>query len=48
MTFKKDFIAFKVDIFSMKIYIVVPDVFNDVMYSRKSVNTCVVITLSIT
>ena len=28
----------------MNIYIVVIDVVNDVMYSRKSVNTCVVIT----
>ena len=40
-----DFIAFKMDIFSMKIYIVVTDVVNDVTYSRKSVNTRVVITL---
>ena len=30
-------------IFSMKIYIVVTDVVNDVTYSRKSVNTRVVI-----
>ena len=29
----------------MKINIVVTDVVNDVTYSRKSVNTCVVITL---
>ena len=29
----------------MKINIVVMDVVNDVTYSRKSVNTCVVITL---
>ena len=29
----------------MKIYIVATDVVNDVTYSRKSVNTCVVITL---
>ena len=43
MTFKKDFIAIEVDIFSMKIYIVVTDVVNDVTYSRKSVNTRVVI-----
>ena len=27
----------------MKIYIVVTEIVNDVMYSRKSVNTCVVI-----
>ena len=31
--------------FSVEINIVVTDVVNDVMYSRKSVNTCVVITL---
>ena len=31
------FFAFKVDTFSMKIYIVVTDVVNDVLYSRKSV-----------
>ena len=31
----------------MKIYIVVTDVVNDVMYYRKSVNTCMVITLFI-
>ena len=43
MTFKKDFIAFEVDIFSMKIYVVVTDVVNDVTYSRKCVNTHVVI-----
>ena len=42
MTFKIVF-AFEVDIFSMKIYIVVTDVVNDVTYSRKSVNICVVI-----
>ena len=45
---KKDFIAFKVDIFSKKIYIVVTDVVNDVTCSSRSVNTCVVITLFIT
>ena len=32
----------------MKIYIVVTDVVNDVTYSRKSVNTRMVITLFIT
>ena len=48
MTLKKDFIAFKVDIFSMKIYMVPMDVVNDFTYSRKSVNTRVVITLFIT
>ena len=37
------YIAFKVDIFPMKIYIVVTDVVNDVTYSRKSVITRVVI-----
>ena len=37
------FIAFEVDIFSLKIYIVVTDVVNDVAYSRKSVITRVVI-----
>ena len=42
---KYDFIAFKVDIFPMKINIVVTDVVNDVTYSHKSVNTCVVIAL---
>ena len=36
---KYDFIAFKVDILSMKIYIVVMVVVNDDTYSRKSVNT---------
>ena len=36
---KLDFIAFKVDIFSVKIYIVVTDVVNDVTFSRKSVNS---------
>ena len=46
MTFEIGFFAFKVDIFSMKIYIVVNmDVVIDVTYSRKTVNTCVVITL---
>ena len=35
--------AFEVDIFATKIYIVVTDVVNDVTYSRKSVNTRVVI-----
>ena len=45
MTFEIGFLAFKVDIFSMKIYIVVTDVVNDVTYSCKSVNTRVVITL---
>ena len=45
---KKDFIAFKVDIFSKKIYIVVTDVVNDVTCSSRSVNTCVVITPFIT
>ena len=39
----KVFIAFKVDIFPMKIYIVVTDVVNDFTYSRKSVITRVVI-----
>ena len=39
------FIAFKKDIFPMKINIVVTDVVNDVTYSHKSVNTCVLITL---
>ena len=40
------FITFKVDMFPMKlINIVVTDVVNDVTYSRKSVNTRVVITL---
>ena len=48
MTFKKYFIAVKVDIFSMKIYIVVPDVINYIKYSHKSVNTRVVKTLFIT
>ena len=46
-----DFFAFehvKVDIFSVKIYIVVTDVVNDITFSRKSVNTRVVITLFIT
>ena len=38
-----DFIAFKVDIFSMKNYMVVMDVVNDVTYSHKIVNTRVVI-----
>ena len=40
-------ISFKVDIFPMKNNIVVTDAVNDVTYSRKSVNTCtcVVITL---
>ena len=45
LSYKYDFIAFKVDIFPMKINIVVTDVVNDVTYSRKSVNTRVVITL---
>ena len=40
---KQDFIAFEVDIFSVKIYIVVTDVVNAVKYSHKSVNTRVVI-----
>ena len=35
--------AFEVDILSMKIYIAVTDVVNDVTHSRKSVNTHVVI-----
>ena len=35
--------ALEVDIFSMKIYIVVTDVINDVTYSRKRVITRVVI-----
>ena len=40
------FITLKADTFSMKIYIVVPDVVNNVhTYSCKSVNTRVVITL---
>ena len=43
MTSKIGFIAFKVDIFPMKIYIVVTDVVNKVTYSRKSVITSVVI-----
>ena len=43
-----DFIAFKVDISSVKIYIVGMDIVNDVTYSRKSVNTRVVITIFIT
>ena len=43
--FKYDFMSFKVGIFPMKINIVVTDVVNDVTYSRKSVNTRVVITL---
>ena len=34
------FIAFKKDIFPMKINIVVTDIVNDVTYSHKSVNTC--------
>ena len=33
----------EVDIFSMKIYTVVTDIVNDVTYSRKSVNTRVVV-----
>ena len=37
--------AFKVDIFPMKINIVVMDVNNEVMYSGKSVDTIVVIKL---
>ena len=47
MTFKIRlfFFADKVDILSVKFYIVVPDVVKDVTSSRKSVNTCVVITL---
>ena len=45
---KYDFIAFKGDICSMKIYIVVTDVVDDVTYSRKSVNTRVATTLFIT
>ena len=36
-------ISFKVDIFLMKINILVTDFINDVTYSRKSVNTHVVI-----
>ena len=43
--FKYNFIGFKMVIFPMKINIVVTDIVNDVTYSRKSVNTCVVITL---
>ena len=39
MTSKIFFIAFKLDKFSMKIYIVVTDVVNDVAYPCKSVNT---------
>ena len=41
MTLKIGFycLLLKVDIFSMKIYIVVTDVVNDVTYSGKSVNT---------
>ena len=47
MTFKTGFFSpFKVDIILLKeYYIVVTDIVNDVMYSRKSVNTRVVITL---
>ena len=37
--------AFKMDTFPIKINIVVTDVVNDGTHSRKSVNTCVVITL---
>ena len=48
MTSKIGFITFKVDIFSLKINIVVTDVINDVAYSCKSVNTRLVITLFIT
>ena len=48
VTFNFEFIAFKAVILSLKIYIVVTDVVNDVPYSRKSVNTRVVITLFIT
>ena len=48
MTSKTGFYPFKVDIFSMKIYIVVTDVVNDVTYSSKSVNTHVVVTLLFT
>ena len=40
-----DFLNRIEDIFPMKINIVVTDVVNDVTNSRKSVNTCVVITL---
>ena len=36
---KYDFIAFIMDIFSMKINIVVTDGFNDLTYSRENVNT---------
>ena len=43
MTLKIGFYRLEVDIFSMKIYIVVTDVVSDVTYSRKSVNTRVVI-----
>ena len=32
-------LSYEVDIFSMKIYIVVTDIVNDITYSRKSVNT---------
>ena len=38
-------VAFKVDIFPVKIDIIVTAVINDVTYSHKSVNTPVVITL---
>ena len=47
MTLKKNFIAFKMDIFSMKIYMDVMDVANDVTHSRKSVITRVVVTFLI-
>ena len=43
-----DFIALKADIFSIENYNVVLDVVNDVMCSRESVNTRVVISLFIT
>ena len=49
MTFQVDFINFNlVDIFSMKIDIVVTSVVNYITYSRKIFNTCVVITCCIT
>ena len=40
MAFKKGFIAFKVDIFLMRFYIVVTDIVNDVTYSHKSSYAC--------
>ena len=45
MTFKYDFIAFKVDIFSMKFNIIVTDIVNDedvLIFSCKSVDTRVI------